>query len=62
MTASREWAAIGEVAPLLLAAGTPKAPYLRIYTLNANRFHVDHLAESLGNAVPVAVCIMPISM
>jgi hypothetical protein len=31
-----EWAAIGEVAPLLLAAGTPKAPHLRIHT-NTNR-------------------------
>jgi hypothetical protein len=35
--ASREWAAIGEVAPLLLAAGTPKAPHLRIHTINTNR-------------------------
>ncbi len=34
---SREWAAIGEVVPLLLAAGTPKAPHLRIHTINTNR-------------------------
>ena len=34
---SREWAAIGEVAPLLLAAGAPKAPHLRIHTIDTNR-------------------------
>jgi hypothetical protein len=34
---SREWAAIGEVAPLLLAAGTPKAPHLRIHAIDRNR-------------------------
>jgi hypothetical protein len=43
MSTSREWAAIGEVVSLLLAVGTPKARHLRIYTINANRFHVDHL-------------------
>ena len=37
ISTSREWAAIGEVAPLLLAAGTPKAPHLRIHTINTNR-------------------------
>src|SRR5271166_6212271 len=37
ISTSREWAAIGEVAPLLLAAGTPKAPHLRIHTINPNR-------------------------
>ena len=33
ISTSGEWAAIGEVAPLLLAAGTPKAPHLRIHTI-----------------------------
>ena len=33
MSTSREWAAIGEVAPLLLAAGAPKATHLRIHTI-----------------------------
>ena len=37
MSTSRGWAAIGEVAPLLLAADTPKAPHLRIHTINTNR-------------------------
>jgi hypothetical protein len=37
ISTSREWAAIGEVAPLLLATGTPKAPHLRIHTINTNR-------------------------
>jgi hypothetical protein len=37
ISTSREWAAIGEVAPLLLAAGIPKAPHLRIHTRNTNR-------------------------
>lgn len=37
ISTSREWAAIGEVAPLLLAAGTPRAPHLRIHTINTNR-------------------------
>jgi hypothetical protein len=32
ISTSREWAEIGEVAPPLLAAGTPKAPHLRIHT------------------------------
>jgi hypothetical protein len=34
---SPQWAAIGAVAPLLLAASTPKAPELRIHTINTNR-------------------------
>jgi hypothetical protein len=36
ISTSREWAAIGEVAPLL-AAGAPKAPHLRIHPINTNR-------------------------
>src|SRR5271163_3360020 len=37
ISTSREGAAIGEVAPLSLAAATPKAPHLRIHTINTNR-------------------------
>jgi hypothetical protein len=37
ISTSREWTVIGEVAPLLLAADTPKAPHLRIHTINTNR-------------------------
>ena len=53
ISTSREWAAIGEVAPLLLAAGTPTAPHLRIHTINTNRLTALIPRPSSGSFEPL---------